>query len=172
MMIFQKGIVFLADTTVCIEPTPEELAETAILAAEKARMLEFDPKVAMLSFSNFGSVNHPQTIKIKKAVEIVKKRAPELEVDGEMQADTATNPEILKKSFPFASLKGAANILIFPDLNSGNICYKLLHNLGGAEAIGPILMGMKKPVHVLQRGDDVTDIVNMAAIAVVDAQNN
>jgi malate dehydrogenase (oxaloacetate-decarboxylating)(NADP+) len=172
MMVFQKGIVFLADTTVCIEPTPEELAETAILAAEKARMLEFEPKVAMLSFSNFGSVIHPQTIKIKKAVEIVKKRVPELEVDGEMQADTATNPDILKKSFPFASLKDAANILIFPDLNSGNICYKLLHNLGGAEAIGPILMGMKKPVHVLQRGDDVTDIVNMAAIAVVDAQNN
>jgi malate dehydrogenase (oxaloacetate-decarboxylating)(NADP+) len=171
MMIFKKGIFLLADTTVCIEPTPDELAETAILAAEKARMLDIEPAVAMLSFSNFGSVNHPLTQKVKRAVEIVKAKAPGLIVDGEMQSDTAVVTEILQKSFPFASLKEAANILIFPDLNSGNICYKLLHHLGGAEAIGPILMGMKKPVHVLQRGDDVADIVNMAAIAVVDAQN-
>jgi malate dehydrogenase (oxaloacetate-decarboxylating)(NADP+) len=171
MMVFKKGIFFMADTTVCIEPTSEELAETAILAADKARLLDIEPKVAMLSFSNFGSVAHPETIKVKRAVELVKKQAPELEVDGEMQSDTAVTPEILLGNYPFASLKGAANILIFPDLNSGNICYKLLHHLGGADAIGPILMGMKKPVHVLQRGDDVTDIVNMAAIAVVDAQN-
>ncbi len=171
MMVFKKGIYFLADTTVCIDPTADELAETAILAAEKARMLEIEPSVAMLSFSNFGSVNHPQTRKIKRAAEIVKQRAPELLVDGEMQADTAVVSEILQKSFPFANLKAAANILIFPDLNSGNICYKLLHHLGEAEAIGPILMGMNKPVHVLQRGDDVNDIVNMAALAVVDAQN-
>ncbi len=171
MMVFKKGIYFLADTTVCIDPTAEELAETAILAAEKARILEIEPKVAMLSFSNFGSVNHPLARKVKKAAEIVKQRAPELIVDGEMQSDTAVVTEILQKSFPFANLKEAANILIFPDLNSGNICYKLLRHLGEAEAIGPILMGMNKPVHVLQRGDDVTDIVNMAAIAVVDAQN-
>jgi malate dehydrogenase (oxaloacetate-decarboxylating)(NADP+) len=171
MMVFKKGIYFLADTTVCIDPTPEELAETAILAAEKARMLEIDPSVAMLSFSNFGSVNHPLTQKVKKATEIVKQRAPELLVDGEMQSDTAVVTEILQKSFPFANLKEAANVLIFPDLNSGNICYKLLHHLGEAEAIGPILMGMNKPVHVLQRGDDVDDIVYMAAIAVVDAQS-
>ncbi|GFE58346.1 NADP-dependent malic enzyme [Geobacter sp. AOG1] len=172
MMVFKKGIFLMADTTVCIEPTAEELAETAILAAEKARMLDIEPTIAMLSFSNFGSVQHPQALKIKRAVEIVKEKAPGLIVDGEMQSDTAVVTEILQKSFPFASLKEAANILIFPDLNSGNICYKLLHHLGGAEAIGPILMGMKKPVHVLQRGDDVTDIVNMAAIAVVDAQNS
>jgi malate dehydrogenase (oxaloacetate-decarboxylating)(NADP+) len=171
MMVFKKGIYFLADTTVCIDPTPEELAETAILAAEKVRMLEIEPSVAMLSFSNFGSVNHPLTKKVKKATEIVKQRAPELKVDGEMQSDTAVVTEILQKSFPFANLKEAANVLVFPDLNSGNICYKLLHHLGEAEAIGPILMGMNKPVHVLQRGDDVNDIVNMAAIAVVDAQN-
>jgi len=171
LMVFKKGVYFLADTTVCIDPTPEELAETAILAADKARMLEVEPKVAMLSFSNFGSVNHPLTQKVKKATEIVKDRAPELVVDGEMQSDTAVVSEILQKSFPFASLKEAANVLVFPDLNSGNICYKLLHHLGEAEAIGPILMGMNKPVHVLQRGDDVDDIVNMAAIAVVDAQN-
>ncbi len=172
MMVFNKGIFLMADTTVCIEPTPEELAETAVLAAEKARMLDLEPTVAMLSFSNFGSVSHPQTLKVKRAVEIVKEREPNLVIDGEMQSDTAVVTEILQKSFSFASLKEAANVLIFPDLNSGNICYKLLHHLGGAEAIGPILMGMKKPVHVLQRGDDVSDIVNMAAIAVVDAQNS
>jgi malate dehydrogenase (oxaloacetate-decarboxylating)(NADP+) len=170
MMIFKKGIVFLADTTVEIEPTAEELAETAILAAEKVRLLDIEPRIAMLSFANFGSVNHPLAIKVKRAVEIVKQKAPDLEIDGEMQADTAVTPELLA-NYPFSSLTGPANILIFPDLNSGNICYKLLHRLGGAEAIGPILMGMKKPVHVLQRGDDVSNIVNMAAIAVVDAQS-
>ena len=170
MMIFKKGIVFLADTTVEIEPTAEELAETAILAAEKVRLLDIEPRIAMLSFANFGSVNHPLANKVRKAVEIVKQKAPELEIDGEMQADTAVTPELLA-NYPFTTLSGPANILIFPDLNSGNICYKLLHHLGGAEAIGPILMGMKKPVHVLQRGDDVSNIVNMAAIAVVDAQS-
>ena len=170
MMVFKKGIFFLADATVCIDPTPAELAETAILAAETARVLEIEPRVAMLSFSNFGSVKHPHALKVKRAVEIVKERAPGLVVDGEMQADTAVTPEILAENYPFSSLKGAANVLIFPDLTSGNICYKLLSRLGGAEAIGPILMGMKRPIHVLQRGDDVADIVNMAAIAVVDAQ--
>jgi malate dehydrogenase (oxaloacetate-decarboxylating)(NADP+) len=170
MMIFKKGIVFLADTTVEIEPTAEELAETAILAAEKVRLLDIEPRIAMLSFANFGSANHPLAAKVKKAVELVKIKAPELEIDGEMQADTAVTPELLA-NYPFSTLTGPANILIFPDLNSGNICYKLLHRLGGAEAIGPILMGMNKPVHVLQRGDDVSNIVNMAAIAVVDAQS-
>ena len=171
MMVFKKGVFFMADTTVCIDPTPVELAETAILAADKAQMLDIEPKVAMLSFSNFGSSDHPQAQKVRKAVEIVKERAPHLKVDGEMQADTAVMPEMLDKNYPFANFKDQANVLVFPDLNSGNICYKLLARLGGAEAIGPILMGMKKPVHVLQRGDDVVDIVNMAAIAVVDAQN-
>jgi malate dehydrogenase (oxaloacetate-decarboxylating)(NADP+) len=169
MMVFKKGVYFLADTTVSIDPTSEELAETAILAAEKARMLDIDPRVAMLSFSNFGSVNHAQTKKVKRAAEIVKERAPGLMVEGEMQADTAVVQELLD-GFTFSKLKSPANVLIFPELSSGNICYKLLHHLGGADAIGPILMGMNKPVHVLQRGDDVDDIVNMAAIAVVDAQ--
>ena len=170
MMIFKKGIYFLADTTVEIEPTAEELAETAILAAEKVRLLDIEPRIAMLSFANFGSVNNALTAKVRRAVEIVKQKAPDLEIDGEMQADTAVTPELLE-NYPFSTLSGPANILIFPDLNSGNICYKLLHRLGGAEAIGPILMGMKKPVHVLQRGDDVSNIVNMAAFAVVDAQS-
>ena len=169
MMVFKKGVYFLADTTVTIDPTAEELAETAILAAEKVRMLDIEPRIAMLSFSNFGSVNHPQAKKVQRAVEIVKEREPDLVIEGEMQADTAVVPELLE-GFTFSKLKTGANILIFPDLNSGNICYKLLHHLGGAEAIGPILMGMNKPVHVLQRGDSVDDIVNMAALAVVDAQ--
>ncbi|WP_224958266.1 NADP-dependent malic enzyme [Geomonas subterranea] len=170
MMVFKKGIYFMADTTVEIEPTAEELAETALLAAEKVQLLDIVPRIAMLSFANFGSVNHALTQKVKRAVEIVKERVPGLEIDGEMQADTAVTPELLA-NYTFSTLTGPANILIFPDLNSGNICYKLLHRLGGAEAIGPLLMGMKKPVHVLQRGDDVATIVNMAAIAVVDAQS-
>ena len=170
MMVFKKGVFFMADTTVEIEPTAEELAETAILAAQNVRVLDIEPRVAMLSFSNFGSVRHPQSDKVRRAVEIVKEREPDLIIDGEMQADTAVVQELLDH-YPFSKLKQTANILIAPDLNSGNIAYKLLARLGGAEAIGPILMGMNKPVHVLQRGDDVNDIVNMAAIAVVDAQN-
>lgn len=134
-------------------------------------MLEIEPSVAMLSMSNFGSVRHPQADRVRRAVELVKQREPGLVIDGEMQADTAVCAEMLRANYPFSSLKKAANILIFPDLTSGNICYKLLRQLGGADAIGPILMGMNKPVHILQQGDDVMDIVNMAAIGVVDAQN-
>lgn len=169
MMVFKKGVYFMADTTVEIDPSAEELAETAILAAQNVKVFDIDPRVAMLSFSNFGSVRHPLSDKVRRAVEIVKEREPELIIDGEMQADTAVVQELLDH-FKFSKLKNTANVLIFPDLNSGNIAYKLLARLGGAEAIGPILMGMQKPVHVLQRGDDVSDIVNMAAIAVVDAQ--
>jgi malate dehydrogenase (oxaloacetate-decarboxylating)(NADP+) len=124
----------------------------------------------MLSFSNFGSTEHPLTLKVKRATALVKEWAPELVVDGEMQANVALDPELMANQFPFSKLKGDANVLIFPDLQSGNICYKLLNKLGGAETVGPILMGMKKPVHVLQRGDDIADIINMAAVAVVDAQ--
>ncbi len=170
MMVFKKEVVFCADTTVTIEPTPEELAETAILTAAKARHFDIEPRIAMLSFSNFGSAEHPLTVKVKRATALVKEWAPDLVVDGEMQANVAYDPELTAKQYPFSALKGDANVLIFPDLQSGNICYKLLNKLGGAEAVGPILMGMKKPVHVLQRGDDVADIVNMAAVAVVDAQ--
>ncbi len=171
MMVFKKGVYFMADTTVEIDPSAEELAETALLAAQHVRVFDIDPRIAMLSFSNFGSVRHPHSDKVRKAVEIVKERNPEIIIDGEMQADTAVVQELLDH-YQFSKLKQTANVLIFPDLNSGNIAYKLLARLGGAEAIGPILMGMNKPVHVLQRGDDVNDIVNMAAIAVVDAQNH
>lgn len=170
MMVFKKQVVFIADATVTIDPTPEELAETAILVAEKVRQFDIVPKVAMLSFSNFGSSNEPQALKVKKATALVKQLDPNLIVDGEIQANVALDPELTEKQFPFSQLKGDANVFIFPDLQSGNISYKLLNKLGGAEAVGPILMGMKKPVHVLQRGDDVTDIINMAAVAVVDAQ--
>ena len=172
MMVFKKEVVFCADTTVTIEPTAEELAETAILAAEQARRFDIKPRVAMLSFSNFGSAQHPLTQKVKKATELVKERAPELTVDGEIQANVALDPEIVKSQYPFSNLKGDANVFIFPDLQSGNITYKMLAKLGNAVAVGPILMGMKKPIHVLQRADDVSDIVNMAAVAVNDAQMN
>ncbi|MDP3000146.1 MAG: NADP-dependent malic enzyme [Bryobacterales bacterium] len=161
---------FLADTTVNIDPTPEDLAEIALDAADTARRFGVEPRVAMLSFSNFGSTRHPLAEKVQRATEIVKRRRPELMIDGEMQADTAVAPEILAETYPFSSLVGGANVLIFPNLEAGNIAYKLLMRIGGAEAIGPILMGLSKPVHVLQRGCEVNDIVNIAAVAVVEAQ--
>jgi malate dehydrogenase (oxaloacetate-decarboxylating)(NADP+) len=170
MMIFKDDVMFFADTTVNIQPTAEDLAEIAIGAAETVKRFGFEPKVAMLSFSNFGSAKHDLSDKVKKAVMIVQKKKPDLIIDGEMQANTATDPEILNATYPFSKLKEKANVLIFPDLQSGNIAYKLMENLGGAKAVGPILMGMNKSVHVLQRGDSVDDIVNLTSIAVVDAQ--
>jgi len=171
LLITPRGdLYFLADTTVNIEPTAEDLAEIALEAADTARRFDVEPRVAMLSFSNFGSTPHPLALKVKRAVEIVKARAPQLMIDGEMQADTAVAPAILENTYPFSTLKGGANVLIFPNLEAGNIAYKLLHHLGNGEIIGPILMGLSKPVHVLQRGCEVNDIVHMAAIAVVDAQ--
>jgi len=126
--------------------------------------------VAMLSFSNFGSTQHPLADKVRQATALVKERAKGLIVDGEMQADTAIVPELTAEDYPFSQVKGDANVLIFPDLEAGNIAYKLMMRMGGAEALGPILMGMAKPVHVLARGSEVEEIVNMAAIAVVHAQ--
>jgi malate dehydrogenase (oxaloacetate-decarboxylating)(NADP+) len=170
MMIFKDDVMFFADATVNIDPSAEDLAEIAISTAETVQRFGFEPRVAMLSFSNFGSTIHPLPVKVKKAVEIVKGKKPDLVIDGEMQADTAVVPEILESTYPFSKLKGKANVLIFPDLHSGNIAYKLMERLGNATAVGPILMGMNKAVHVLQRGDSVADIVNLTAIAVVDAQ--
>jgi len=169
MMVMEKDVMFFADTTVNIEPDAETLAETAILAARFARRMGIEPRVAMISFSNFGSTRHPQADKVARAVHIAKSRTPDLVVEGEMQADTAVVPEILKKRYPFSALQDRANVLIFPDLNSANAAYKLMARIGGATAIGPILLGMNKPVHILQRGSDVRDIVNLTAIAVVDA---
>ena len=164
------GLYFLADATVNIEPTPEELAEIAIMAAEKARRFNQEPRVAMLSFSNFGSTRHPLADKVRRAVELVRKRAPGLIIDGEMQADTAVVPQIVDETYPFSALKGGANVLVFPNLEAGNIAYKLLHRIGNCELIGPLLTGLSKPVHVLQRGSEVNEIVYVAAVAVVDAQ--
>ena len=166
----KSDIYFLADATVNIEPTSEELAEIAIMSAEKARRFNQEPRVGMLSFSNFGSTRHPLADKVRRAVDLIRQRAPGLMVDGEMQADTAVVPQIIDETYPFSTLKGGANVLIFPNLEAGNIAYKLLHRIGGAELVGPLLTGLSKPVHVLQRGSEVNDIVHVAAIAVVDAQ--
>jgi malate dehydrogenase (oxaloacetate-decarboxylating)(NADP+) len=171
VLITPKGdIYFLADATVNIEPTAEDLAEIAIMAAEKARRFNQEPRVAMLSFSNFGSTRHALSDKVRRAVDLVRQKAPGLMIDGEMQADTAVTPHIIEETYPFSTLKGGANVLIFPNLESGNIAYKLLQRIGGAELIGPLLTGLSRPVHVLQRGSEVNDIVHVAAVAVVDAQ--
>ncbi|MBE0660451.1 MAG: NADP-dependent malic enzyme [Bryobacteraceae bacterium] len=170
MLIMPKGqIYFLADTTMNIEPTAEDLAEIAVHTAEAVRGFNIEPRVAMLSFSNFGSTRHPLTEKVRRATELARQRAPWLEIDGEMMADTAVTPELLAE-YPFSKLTQPANILIAPSLESGNIAYKLLMRLGGAEVVGPILLGFSKPVAVLQRGAEVNEIVHMAALAVVEAQ--
>ena len=170
MMVFKNQTVFIADATVNIEPTAEDLAEIALLSAEKVRQMDIEPRVAMLSFSNFGGTKHPLADKVRMATDIVKKRAPGLMIDGEMQADTAVVPDIIAEVYPFSALKGAANVLICPDLTSANIGYKLLARLGGAVAIGPILLGIRKPVYLLIPGCDVSDIVNITAMAVFEAQ--
>ena len=171
VLVTRRGdIYFLADCTVNIEPSAEDLAEIAICAARTAKRFNVTPRVAMLSFSNFGSTRHPLSEKVRRAVELVRQVDPTLTVDGEMMADTAVTPEIIEQTYPFSTLRGGANVLVFPDLTSANTCYKLLARIGGVETIGPILMGMSKPVHVLQRGAEVEEIVNIAAIAVVDAQ--
>ncbi|MDZ7289075.1 MAG: NADP-dependent malic enzyme [candidate division KSB1 bacterium] len=170
-MVFKDSVYFIADATVNIEPTAEDLAEIAMLAAKQVRRFNIEPRVALLSFSNFGSVKHPISAKVQQALAILRHKAVDFVVDGEMQADTAVVPEIVDEFYPFCRIKGGANVLIFPDLMSGNVAYKLLQRLGHAEAIGPILMGMKKPVHVLQIGSmSEEDVVNMTAIAVVEAQ--
>jgi malate dehydrogenase (oxaloacetate-decarboxylating)(NADP+) len=170
IMVVGNRTYLFTDATVNIEPTAEDLAEIACLAADFARQLGMEPRVALLSFSNFGSTPHPLSMKIKKAVELIRARCPDFKVDGEMQADTAVVPEIIDERYPFSEVKDA-NVLVFPSLESANIAYKLLARLGNGQAIGPILLGVGAPVHVLQTGDEVRDIVNIAAIAVMDAMN-
>src|SRR5262249_30521236 len=150
-------VLFFADTTVNIDPDPETLAEIALLTARLAQSFEIEPRIAMLSFSNFGSVRHPRADRVRQAVEILSRRAPELHVDGEMQANTALIEEMLNGTYPFNRLGAEANILIFPSLEAGNIGYKLVQRLAQAEVVGPILVGMRKPAHVLQRDDEVKD---------------
>lgn len=168
LMILNRRAYFFADTTININPDAETLAAIALESANLVKRLDLQPRVAMLSFSNFGTSDHVYAKKVQTAVEIIKKRDPELIIDGEMQADTAVNSALSQENYPFSAIQGNANVLIFPDLQSGNIAYKLLHELGGAEAIGPILMGMRKPVQILTRGCEVNNIVNMAAITVLD----
>jgi len=168
IMIVDDRVYLFTDATVNIEPSAEDLSEIACLAADFARQLELEPRVAFLSFSNFGSTPHPLSEKVQKAVALTKARRPDLAVDGEMQADTAVVDSIIAERYPFSKVKDA-NVLVFPSLESANIAYKLLARLGNAKAIGPILLGMGAPVHVLQTGDDVNAIVQIASVAVMDA---
>jgi malate dehydrogenase (oxaloacetate-decarboxylating)(NADP+) len=170
MITVDGRAVVLTDPTVNFDPTVEELADIAVMGAERARSFGLEPRVALLSFSNFGSTAHPRSAKMAAATKLVKSRHPELMVDGELMADVALSPA-LRKDYGFSELVGEANVLVFPSLEAANIAYKLLQHLGGALAIGPILVGMNKPVHVLSRGAEVTDIANIAAVAVVDAQD-
>jgi malate dehydrogenase (oxaloacetate-decarboxylating)(NADP+) len=171
LMLTKRGPLFLADTTVNFNPTAEELAEITLLVAREVRHFNIIPRIAMLSYSNFGSSNSPEARLVAKARDLVKKELPNLIVDGEMQASVAFNNNILKENYPFSELVDKdVNTLIFPNLASGNIAYNLLKEVGSADAIGPILLGLKKPVHILQLGSSVRNIVNMAMIAVVDAQ--
>ena len=171
LLLTKKGPLFLADTTVNFNPTAEELADITMLVAKEVKNFNLTPKIAMLSYSNFGSSDSPEAKLVSDAVKIVKKRNPSLIVDGEMQGSLAFNNEILKDNYPFSELVDqSVNVLIFPNLTAGNIAYNLLKEIGGADAIGPILLGLKKPVHVLQLGSSERSIVNMALIAVVDAQ--
>ncbi|AQL43737.1 NADP-dependent malic enzyme [Halorientalis sp. IM1011] len=173
MLTFKNRVVFCVDTTVNQNPDAEVLSEVTCHTAELARRFNIEPRAAMLSYSNFGSVDNEGTRKPRKAADLLR-QDPECDfpVDGEMQADTAVVEDILDGTYEFSDLEEPANILVFPNLEAGNIGYKLLQRLGGAEAIGPMLVGMDKPVHVLQRGDEVKDIVNLASVAVVDAQQN
>ena len=171
LMITADGrAAVLTDPTMNFDPSADELADIAVMAAERARSFGLEPRVALLSFSNFGSTAHPRSAKMAAATQLVRSRHPELMVDGEMMADVALSPT-LREDYDFSELVGEANVLVFPSLEAANVAYKLLQHLGGAVAIGPILVGMNKPVHVLSRGAEVTDIVNIAAVAVVDAQD-
>jgi malate dehydrogenase (oxaloacetate-decarboxylating)(NADP+) len=170
IMIVEDRVFLFTDATVNIDPTAEDLAEIACLSADFAKQLEIEPRVAFLSFSNFGSTPHPYAEKVRKAVDLVKKQRPDLKVDGEMQADTAVVPEIVHERYPFSAVTDA-NVLVFPSLESANIAYKLLARLGNAHTIGPILLGTGAPIHVLQTGDEVDSIIQMAAVAVMDAMS-
>jgi malate dehydrogenase (oxaloacetate-decarboxylating)(NADP+) len=171
LLLTKKGPLFLADTTVNFNPTAEELADITLLVAREVQNFNLTPRVAMLSYSNFGTSNSPEARLVAEARRIVKLKDPTLIVDGEMQASIALNNELIKENYPFSELVDQeVNTLVFPNLAAGNIAYNLLKEVGGADAIGPILLGLKKPVHVLQLGSSVRNIYNMAMVAIVDAQ--
>lgn len=171
MMMTDRGPMFLSDTAINPNPTADDMAKIALMTAKTVRMFGLEPVIAMVSFSNFGSSPEPSTAKIREAVEYLHNYYPDLIVDGELQADFALNPEFLKEKFPFSKLAGKkVNTLIFPNLEAANITYKMLKELHKVESIGPIMMGMKEPVHIFQLGASVAEMVNMVAVAVVDAQ--
>ncbi|HEX7240605.1 MAG TPA: NADP-dependent malic enzyme, partial [Longimicrobiaceae bacterium] len=172
MMVLQQEVVFFADTTVNPDPDARTLAEIALLSAGFVRRLGIVPRVAMLSYSSFGSARGPASDKVRHATQLVKELAPELEVDGELQADAAVLDAFRLENYPFTTLRGRPNVLIFPNLDAANIAYKLMWRMGGAEAFGPILLGMAHPIHVLQRGSEAADVLNLTALAVVDAQEH
>jgi len=171
-MLYYLGILlFIRDTSINIEPSSKELAKIAQMSARTVQMLGIKPVVAMISYANFGSSKHPSATKVKDAVSYLHRYYPDLVVDGELQMNFALNKELRKSKFPFSKLNGQkVNTLVFPNLDSANSNYKLLSELNGAESVGPIMMGMAKPVHILQLGASVDEIINMAAVAVVDAQ--
>jgi malate dehydrogenase (oxaloacetate-decarboxylating)(NADP+) len=168
MLVIEREVLFVADVAVNIDPDAETLAETAIHTADEARHFGVEPRVAVVSFSNFGSVRHSEVSKAARAVELVRERRPDIMIDGEMQADVAVTPDKRQELYPFCVLEGPANVLVFSRLEGANAAYKMLAALGGAEAIGPILMGMRKPVHLLQPTSDVRDVVHMVSIAALD----
>ena len=170
LMILKGRTLLLADTTVNFHPSSEDLAEIAVLASEKAAFFDISPRIAMVSFSNFGSTNHPDAKVVEEAVKLSRMKKPDLVIDGEMQVDTALSEEIMKRLYPFSRLGGAANVLIFPNLDAGNAAFKLLERAGGAKAVGPLLMGLSKPFNVLQRSSDMENAVNVIAITVAQAQ--
>jgi malate dehydrogenase (oxaloacetate-decarboxylating)(NADP+) len=169
MLVIEKDVYFVADTTVNYDPDGKTLATIASQTARMVKKLGITPRVALLSFSNFGSARTRDTDKVAEAAQRLHETEPDLEVDGEMMAETALSPDVLKSRYPFSRLQERANVLICPNLSAGNIAYQLLKRLGNAEAIGPILVGMAKPVHILQRDADVQDVVNLSVIAAVDA---
>jgi malate dehydrogenase (oxaloacetate-decarboxylating)(NADP+) len=172
LMLTKSGPLFLSDTTINVEPTAKELAKIGQMTGHMAELFGLEPVIAMLSFSNFGSSRFPQAKKVSEAVSILHRRNPNLIIDGPIQSDFALNKELLQKGFPFSSLSNKkVNVLIFPNLDAANITYKLMKELNEAHSIGPILMGLNEPVHVMQLGASVEEIVNMSAVAVIDAQS-
>jgi malate dehydrogenase (oxaloacetate-decarboxylating)(NADP+) len=172
ILMTKLGPLFLADTTVNLDPTAEEIVEIAELTAKQVEKFNIKPRIAMLTYSNFGSVaDGAAAVKMRSATTIMQEKHPEMVVEGEMQAHLAFDTELMRQNYPFSKLvDGPANTLIFPNLSSSNIAYNLIRSIAGVELIGPIIMGLKKPVHVLQLGSSVREIVDMVAIAVVDAQ--
>jgi malate dehydrogenase (oxaloacetate-decarboxylating)(NADP+) len=171
IMLTKRGPLFFADTTLNFNPTEEELVDITMLTADMVSSFNIKPRIAMLSYSNFGSSPSPEATTVRNAVARIKSMNPDLVIDGEVQAGVAFNKDLLKENYPFSDLVNEApNVLIFPNLAAGNIAYHLLQEVGGAEAVGPILLGLRKPVYVLQLGSTVRQIVNMVALSVVEAQ--